>query len=153
MTTVSVSAKKPSGQAFAKYTNTSTTPTSVIFDNIFYDFNPDTINGWSFFRARGSLITPRNTSTESEVGRFFATNKAEYLSQMVVNYNGKQAITYFNFVDKSVVMGNASIIVYNHKIEIIFHDGKVTTTTLDTLNWTTAFIPPYTLQFRHYTFT
>lgn len=153
MTTVSVSTKKPSGQVFAKYTNTSTTPTSVIFDNIFYDFNPDTISGWSFCRARGSLITPRNTYTQSDIGRFFATNKAEYLSQMVVNYNGKQPAIYFNFEDKSVVLGNASIIVYNHKIEIIFHNGTVTTTSLDTLNWTTAFIPPYTLQFMHYTFT
>ena len=153
MKTVSVSTKKPSGQAVATYTNTSTTPTSVIFDNIFYDFNPDTINAWSFFRARGSLITPRNTNTESQVGRFFATDKGAYLSQMVVNYNGKQSTIYFNFEDKSVIMGNASIIVYNHKIEIIFHNGNVTTTNLDTLNWTTAFIAPYKLQFRHYTFT
>lgn len=153
MKTVSVSTKKPSGQAVTTYTNTSTTPTSVIFDNIFYDFNPDTINAWSFFRAKGSPMTPRNTNTESDVGRFFATNKGEYISQMVVNYNGKQSIIYFNFVDVSVVMGNASIIVYDHKIEIIFHNGEVTTTNLDKLNWTTAFIAPYKLQFRHYTFT
>lgn len=153
MTTVSVSTKKPSGQAVATYINTSTTPTSVIFDNIFYDFNPDTINAWSFFRARGSLITPRNTSTESQVGRFFATDKAAYLSQMVVNYNGKQSTIFFNFEDKSVIMGNASIIVYNHKIEIIFHNGKVATTNLDVLDWTTAFIAPYELQFSYYTFT
>lgn len=72
---------------------------------------------------------------------------------MVFNYNGKQPTIYFNFEDKSVLMGNASIIVYNHKIEIIFHNGKVTTTSLDTLDWTTAFIAPYKLQFRHYTFT
>lgn len=152
MATVSVSTKKPSGQALVKYTNTSTTSTSVIFDNIFYDFNPDTISAWSFYRAKGSPMTPRNTNTESNIGRFFATNKGSYLSQMVVKYNNKEATVYFNFEDKSVVLGNASIIVYNHKIEIIFHNGKVTTTNLDTLDWTTAFIAPYTLQFRYYTF-
>lgn len=71
---------------------------------------------------------------------------------MVVNYNSKQPTVYFNFEDKSVLLGNASIVVYDHKIEIIFHEGKVTTTNLDTLDWTSAFIAPYTLEFRHYVF-
>lgn len=152
MKTVSVSTKKPTGSAFVKYTNTSSTSTSVIFDNIFYDFNPDTIWAWSFYRAKGSPMTPRNTYTQSDIGRFFATDKGSYISQMVVNYNNKQPTVYFNFEDKSVLLGNASIVVYDHKIEIIFHDGKVTTTNLDTLNWDTAFISPYTLEFRYYVF-
>ena len=102
--------------------------------------------------AKGSLITPAYSYETGGIGGFFATNKDSYLSSMNVNYNGSKGIIYYNFVDKSVVGNNISVVVSDTSVEIIFHNGTVGVSAQYSVAWASAYIAPYTLELRYYTF-